>query len=103
MGEPPKVPLAPEAGAAKVTVTPEIPFPLLSFTVACRAVGKVELTCAPCGVPAVALMVAGAPGLFVRLKIAGEFVPGVVAVTLYGPAIELAVKVGEMATPVAPV
>jgi hypothetical protein len=40
---PVNVPLAPLAGAVKVTVTPEIPWLPLSLTVACRFVAKAAL------------------------------------------------------------
>src|SRR4029077_20804965 len=58
---PANVPLAPLAGAVNVTEAPETGLPPLSFTVACRAVANAALTVALCGVPAVAVMVAGTP------------------------------------------
>src|SRR5580765_1598830 len=57
VADPLKRALAPLVGAVKVTVTPAIGLLLASRTVACRAVAKVLLTAALCGVPAVAAMV----------------------------------------------
>src|SRR5260370_1137003 len=51
------VPLAPLAGAVKVTTTPLIGLFEASFTVACRGVANAVLTVALCGVPAVAVIV----------------------------------------------
>src|SRR5882724_536602 len=102
-GEPANAPLAPLPGAANVTLTPERVFPPASFTVACRAVAKAALTCALWGVPAVAVMVAGGPGLFVKLKLAGDATPSAIAVTVYAPAVEFAVNAGATAMPVASV
>src|SRR5436190_22658678 len=48
-------PLAPFAGAAKVTRTPLLGIPD-SFTVACKGAAKTLPTVADCGVPAVALI-----------------------------------------------
>jgi hypothetical protein len=62
VAEPPaKVPLAPVAGAVKVTLTPETRLPPLSFTVACNAVPNAMLIVALCGVPAVAVSMGGVP------------------------------------------
>ena len=47
-----------------VTVTPFTGLLLASFTVAASAVPKVVFTVALCGVPAVAVMLAGLPGSF---------------------------------------
>ena len=49
-------PLAPLAGAVKVTLTPLTGLPVASVTVACRAVAKLELIVALCPDPAVAAM-----------------------------------------------
>ncbi len=62
---PAKVPLAPLAGALKVTVTPDTGLPKASFTVAARFVANAVLTVAVCGVPAVAVIAAGAPARLV--------------------------------------
>ena len=77
-----KAPLAPLAGAVNVTITPLIGLLPASFTVACSAVVNAALMAALCGVPAVAVMLAGEPGLLVRLKLAGVFAPDTVAVTV---------------------
>jgi len=78
------VPLAPEFGAVKVTesvrhrVAPRHPSPSL-----CRFyIPKTPwLIVAFCGVPAVAVMVAAGPTLFMREKLAGAATPPTVAVT----------------------
>jgi hypothetical protein len=62
---PVNVPVAPVDGAVKVTVAPLTGFPPLSFTVACRLVVKATVTGEFCGVPAVGVMLAGAPALLV--------------------------------------
>src|ERR1700693_3944545 len=57
---PANVPLAPVcAGAVNVTVTPETGLLLASFTVACSAVVNAVAIVALCGVPPVAVMLAG--------------------------------------------
>src|SRR5260370_37213178 len=54
------------------------------------------------GVPAVAVILAGAPARLVSEKLAGVETPATDAVTLYGPpAVPLAVKVAAIATPCA--
>jgi hypothetical protein len=58
-----KVPLGPLVGAAKVTVMPLTGLSLESFTVAARAVGKLVFRAALCGVPAVAVTLAGSGAL----------------------------------------
>ena len=70
LGDALNVPDAPLAGAANVTNTSVTPLPNASVTVAFSAVANAVLICALCGVPAVAVMLAGGPGLFVRLKFA---------------------------------
>jgi len=79
---PAKVPLAPLAGAVKVTVTPPTALPPASFTVACNCVPNAELIVAAWGVPAVAVMLAAGPALFVNEKFAGVATPETVAVTV---------------------
>ena len=79
---PPKLPLAPAPGAVKTTDTPGTGLPLASRTVAVMTVGKAVLIVELCGFPVVAEMLAGAPGLLVRLKLADPATLGVVAVTL---------------------
>src|SRR5258708_25927629 len=54
------------------------------------------------GVPAVAVILAGAPARLVSEKLAGVETPATDAVTLYGPpAVPLAVKIAAIATPCA--
>jgi hypothetical protein len=96
---PAKVPPAPLAGALNVTVAPATVLPYASTTVAANCVAKAVFTVADCGVPAVAVIDAGAPALLVSAN------PGLVvrafatAVTVYLPAISLAVNTCEVATP----
>ena len=66
---PANVPLAPDAGALKVTVTFGTPLLLASFTVATRAAYAV-LICTDCGVPLVAASELAVPIVFVREKVA---------------------------------
>ncbi len=58
---PAKVPLAPLVGAANVTVTPLTGLLKESLTVACNCVANAVLTVALCGVPTLAVIVAGTP------------------------------------------
>jgi hypothetical protein len=78
---PVKVPLAPEPGAVNVTDAPLTGFKKLSFTVAVRAVDNAVLMTVVCDPPLVAVIDAGAPAVFVRLKLA-EVAPVADAVTL---------------------
>jgi hypothetical protein len=64
-----------------VTVTPLTGFEYWSVTVAASG-ANVLLTGTLCGVPLLAVMVAAAPALLVRLKLAGDAAPEVVAVTV---------------------
>jgi hypothetical protein len=94
------VPLAPLDGAVKVTLAPLTRLPPLSLTVTCKAAKAVFMTTL-CVAPLVAVIVAGGPTWFVRLKFAGP-TPEAVAATLYGPpAMLLAVKADAVATPLA--
>src|SRR5437660_180932 len=77
----PNVALAPLAGAVKVTVTPPTGLPPISATVACSAVANEVVTTVLCGVPADAVMPAGDPAVFVRLKLAAAATPATVEVT----------------------
>ena len=79
---PANVPLAPLAGAVNVTVAPLTGFPPLSFTVAWSAVGNAVLMAMLCGVPAVAVIVAGGPATLVSANAAGVPTPLTVAFTL---------------------
>jgi hypothetical protein len=65
---PANVPLAPLAGAVKVTFTPDTGLPKPSFTVADNRLAKAVLKVAVCGVPPLAVMAAGAPAWLVRAK-----------------------------------
>jgi hypothetical protein len=82
VGDPLKAALAPLLGAVNVTVIPLSKLLPASLTVACRAVAKAVLTIALCGVPLVAVILAGGPALFVRLKLAPVATPETVAVTV---------------------
>src|SRR5258708_3489738 len=79
---PANVPLAPLAGAVKVTITPLTGLFAASFTVACKAVANAVLMVALCGVPAVAAMLAAALARLVSEKLAEVATPTTVAVTL---------------------
>src|SRR5579871_3991240 len=94
---------APEAGAAKVTVTPLTALLFASLTVACSGVAKRALIIVLWGVPPVALMLAGAPARLLRLKLAGVEIPGVLASGVHVPACPLAVSAGAVAMPLASV
>jgi hypothetical protein len=100
---PANVPLAPLAGAVNVTVTPLTGLLRASFTVACMAVANAVLIDALCGVPAVAVMLAGAAAArLVSEKFAGVATPATDAVTVYAPpTMLLAVNVVAVATPCA--
>jgi hypothetical protein len=65
---PAKVPLAPEAGALNVTLTPETGLPLASFTVTTNGLLKAWVTGALCPPPEVAVMVEAGPAVFVMAK-----------------------------------
>jgi hypothetical protein len=64
----------------KVTVTPFTGLPPASFTVACSGVASAVLIVALCGVPAVAVTLAGTAA-FVKLKLAVVASPAAPAVT----------------------
>jgi hypothetical protein len=81
VAEDPKVALAPVDGAVNVTVTPVTGLPPESFTVAWSAVAKAVLAIVLCGVPAVAVMLAGT-AVLVRLKLAAVATPATLAVTV---------------------
>jgi hypothetical protein len=79
---PANVPLAPLEGEVNVTVALLTRFPLASFTVAVIAVVKAVPIVALCGVPDVAVMLAGAPALLVSEKEAFVTTPDTEAVTV---------------------
>ena len=75
--------LAPVDGAANVTVTPLTGVLLASRTVTWSEVAKAVLMAVDCGVlPAVAVMLAAAPAVLVRAKVAGVAAPAALAVML---------------------
>jgi len=75
-----KVPLAPLAGAVNVTLAPDTALPPLSVTAAFKAANAVLMTTL-CGVPELAVMLAGALPRLVRENVAGEAKPTTVALT----------------------
>ena len=79
---PANVPLAPVPGAVNVTVTPETGLPPETFTVATSGAAKAVLTVVLCGVPLVAVMLAGALAVLVREKLAVPGTPVTDAVTV---------------------
>jgi len=75
----------PEPGAVNVTFTPGTGLLPASFTVTASAFAKAVLIVADCGVvPAFAVIVVGAPGVFVSEKFT-VVRPVAAAVTVYGP------------------
>src|SRR5579863_6140118 len=96
-----KVPLAPDAGAVKVTEAPLTGFESLSRTVATSGAAKAAPTAALCPDPLVGVIDAAAPAVLVRLKLAGVDTPATDAVTVYAPAVVPAVNTAEVATPLA--
>ena len=96
---PPKVPLAPEPGAVKVTFTPETGPPQALVTVATSGVPNAVPTCVAWPLPPLGEMVSGTVGSLVREKTAGPS-PGLVsAVTVYEPAVQSAWKTLLVAWP----
>lgn len=79
---PAKAPLAPLVGAVKVTVTPLTGLFEASLTVAWNAVVKAVFTVALCGVPAVAVMLAGGAARLVNEKFAVATTPETEPVTV---------------------
>src|SRR3984893_12317875 len=77
-----RVALAPVAGAVNVTVWLGTGLPWASFTTTSNALPKAALICAFCGVPLTTAIVAGAPTVLVRAKVAGVATPATEAVTL---------------------
>jgi hypothetical protein len=70
-----KVPPAPEEGAVKVTVTPLTGLESLSKTVATNEAVNADPAAALCGVPLVAAIEDGGPGVLVKLKAAAVETP----------------------------
>ena len=79
---PAKLPLAPLLGGVNVTVTPLTGFPLASVTVATSGAPKAVSSFVLCGVPLVAVILAGGPGVFVNEKLAVPVIPTTLAVTV---------------------
>jgi hypothetical protein len=80
-----KVPEAPDPGAVNVTFTPLTTLPPASFTVTASGFANAVLIVADCGVvPAFAVIVFGAPTVFVSEKLT-DVRPVTAAVTVYGP------------------
>jgi hypothetical protein len=100
---PAKVALAPEAGAANVTDTPDTGFPPESLTTATSGFAKGWLIAAVWPLPLTTAMLAGEPAVLVRENDAGVETPVALAVTLYAPAMLFAVSAGEVAWPLAAV
>lgn len=96
---PAKVPLAPDVGAAKVTVTSGVGVPPV-VTVATRGAANAVLAVAVCPDPLVAEIWTAEAAVFVREKLAGVEAPETEAVTAYAPAVEFAVNTAEVAFPV---
>jgi hypothetical protein len=99
MSPPAKVALAPDPGAENVTVTPLTGLLPLSRTVTCKALPNAVLMMVLCPEPLVAVTEAGVPDVLVRVNDAGLATPVALAVTVYEPSVELAVKAFEVAMP----
>ena len=95
-----KDPLAPLAGAVKVTETPETPLALLSVTVTASA-AKAVFTATLCELPPAMMIFEAGPGKLVNEKAALAVTPVTAAFTVYTPAVVFAVNTGEVATPLA--
>ena len=93
------VALAPELGAANVTVTPGTGLPEVSFTDTCNCVPNAVEISVDCVTPPVATIDDAAPAVFARLYVSVvPAMPAAVAVTVYDPAVAFAVAV-TLATP----
>ena len=80
--EPVNAPLAPEPGAANVTVTPDTGLPEESLTVAANGLEKGALIEVLWPLPLVAVILAAGPGMLVSGKLAGVAMPVALAMTL---------------------
>jgi hypothetical protein len=85
VSNPPNVPEAPIEGTVKVTVTPFTGALPASLTVACKGVANAVPMVALCGVPEVAVTLAGGAAVFDKMKLAGAVTPATVAANVYGP------------------
>lgn len=79
---PANVPVAPVAGAEKVTVAPLTGFELASSTVATNGSAKAVLIAALCPAPLVGVIEAEPPAILVKLKLAGVETPATEALTV---------------------
>jgi hypothetical protein len=95
--------LAPVAGAANVTLTPDTGLPPESVTTATSGAPKAALMGVLWPLPLTTAMFVGAPAVFERVKVAELATPLAVAITLYDPTVPLAVSAGEVAFPFASV
>src|SRR5262249_2271111 len=93
------MPLGPAAGAAKVTAAPGTGLPKASVTSTRSGVPKVVPTVALWAAPAATTILAGLPGVFVRVNRAAGGMTGTRASTEHLPTTVLAVNVGAVATP----
>jgi hypothetical protein len=78
---PANVPLAPDAGALKVTFA-LAGFPYASLTITTSGLPNAFFTGAVWPLPEVAVMLAAGPALFVRAKLAGDAAPATIAVAI---------------------
>jgi hypothetical protein len=98
---PANVPLAPLAGGVKVTTTPFTGLLPASVTVAVNGAANAALMVALCPEPLVMATFPGGTAVLVREKVA-DVAPVALVTTLYGPpAVPLAVRTAEVATPLA--
>jgi hypothetical protein len=79
---PAKVAFALLPSTVNVTVVPLTRFPYVSLTVACSGAANIALGGVLCGVPPVAVMLAGVPPRLVIAKLAAVATPETVAVTV---------------------
>ena len=77
-----KVPLAPLLGAVNVTVAPLTGFPPASFTIAASGAANAPSIAPICGVPLVAVVLAGGPSVLVSEKFAVAVTPVTLAFTV---------------------
>ena len=77
-----KVPLAPLPGVVNVTVTPLTGLPPASFTITASGAANALLIGTICGVPLVAVVLAGGPSVFVSEKFAVAVTPATLALTV---------------------
>jgi hypothetical protein len=93
------MPLAPDAGAVKVTTRSGTGLPPLSRTVATSRFANGWPAGVLCPDPLVAAIEAGGPAVFVSAKLAGVWTPAAAAVTVKEPMTLFAVRIAEKASP----